>query len=742
MSNKGRIAALDGIRAVGMFLIVAGHLHLTGFSAGQEILGNYVFFFLSGFMAAKPYTRDGEEYFLSYKNIAAFYWKNFFKVFPMLILATTTYCLLDSSVSFFDNIFFIRPYGTVWFLAQLLLYWLVLPAIMIAIYGLKHFCRANDLIVAVLLMAIGLASKPGAFWVICTNSSTGGMGFFQVRYIMIGMAFGYLCKWDKMQKWSANRCVQFLMRIGIFCMLAAIFCYTDFVTFPFVGYENMIWISAILVTCAYFCSNSWCARILSAKPIALIGRESLGIMLFHLPLHQLLPFDGVVQFAAVLVGSLLIGVLINRILRPVQRMVSSIAHDMESEKGFDIVSVLVLALFAVYLAGMIAEQNDKEYTLGETVGFSGSLATGFKYAENRLGLIGMEGTPIKAGRIKLKFRVEQTTAYDLSAVIKWLGAPENTPIQVWVDGIKMADAFADQAGITRIAIPNDMVKDHVLQMELSFPDKIDVQIASIVLKEQTLYEYGTSLTFTTESPSANGYFEFGLGTPEELATWAKSAARMYMLLPEIPEKDLVLTLSWVAVDTTAQRMVVTCEGVEIFNQKLLYEQTAHITIPQGLLTGTELAVDFAFPDACPSSFAFTNMVIDEKKVYAIGDTLTFTSAQPTANAYFSYGLGAPEEATTWAKGAASVELLFANEIREDLVLTLEWGAVDTKAQRMVILCAEDELLNDVFLDEKTVEVIVPQEKIKNNKITLDFAFPDACPSSFAFTAMKIQYKSD
>lgn len=43
--TKNRIVALDGIRAIGILFIIAGHLKAFGLLDGQEIIGNFVFFF-------------------------------------------------------------------------------------------------------------------------------------------------------------------------------------------------------------------------------------------------------------------------------------------------------------------------------------------------------------------------------------------------------------------------------------------------------------------------------------------------------------------------------------------------------------------------------------------------------------------------------------------------------------------------------------------------------------------------
>ena len=103
---------------------------------------------------------------------------------------------------------------------------------------------------------------------------------------------------------------------------------------------------------------------------------------------------------------------------------------------------------------------------------------------------------------------------------------------------------------------------------------------------------------------------FGLAAAEEPATWAKDRARLRIPLPEDTQGDLRLTMDYGWVDTHAQTMIVRCGGTELYHKTLFGEFTAEIVIPQMMYDGSELVLEFEFPDACPYSFAFTSMRLE------------------------------------------------------------------------------------------------------------------------------------
>ena len=101
-----------------------------------------------------------------------------------------------------------------------------------------------------------------------------------------------------------------------------------------------------------------------------------------------------------------------------------------------------------------------------------------------------------------------------------------------------------------------------------------------------------------------------MGAAEKQATWAKDRARLRIPLPEDTQGDLRLTLKWGWIDTHAQTMIVRCGGTELLRETFYEKYETEIVIPQTVYEGPELVLEFEFPDACPSSFAYTSMRLD------------------------------------------------------------------------------------------------------------------------------------
>lgn len=732
--TKDRIIALDGIRAIGILFIIAGHLKAFGLLNVQELIGNYVFFLLSGFFAV---LFAKEEKFCSYKYIAAFYLKRFMKIMPLLAVSCVLYAFVYPDFNALGQLTFTNTYGTVWFVAQLMLFWLVQPLLMLVISFLKQkwFIPNFFLGVAIFFLNFLCGSVLGneVFFI-----SQNVVSPWRIDCILYGVALGYICRSTIVERVIQKRNIQVLFcLLWILLLIILVLASGLFNILSFTAEISFIYIPIFMIFTffTYFTGKHFSGKILGRKPLTLIGQQSYGLMLFHLPLHELLPFNGNLHFFFVLAVALLLSLLCDFcIVKPINRVALSVAQDMEHTKGFDPVSILVLMLLGIYLSAAYLTAHNKEYVLNQTVGFSGYSTTGLRNIVGGIGKPLATGSPIKEKAL-LEFRFEDTP-YDLMAVFGFDSIEPNSQIAIYVDGDLLESQSADEMGYIRFLIPNMYTQDNKLSIEFDISG--DAILSSAKLLEERTYQLGTELTFTKQMPIANSYFDYGLKPAEDTATWAQNGARMRLPLSEKPDTDLTLSLNWAALDTHAQRMIVLCGGVEIFQGTFEYENATMFIIPDELITGTELLLEFQFPDACPNSFAFTSMNLEKVQRYVLGETLSFRAGEATANAFFSYGLGAPEDNATWAKGAGSFTLPLASEVTDDLAVTLSWAAVDTHAQRMVVICQGETLLDEQFEDIQTTTFVIPQTLVENALLHLDFQFPDACPSSFAFTEMRVE----
>lgn len=738
--TRNRIQALDGVRALGMFLIIAGHLHALGFASGQEIYGNFIFFYMSGFMAALYAV---ENKYRSYKYVASFYFKSFMKVMPLLFVACVFYYYLDRNNDPIENLTFTNSHGTVCFLAHLMLFWLILPGLMLLIDCLKGKLRVNDITVAVMLIMMELIYRALIMYKIPLITQ-GAVNWWRFDLLLSGMALGYLCRSNVISQVANKKTIQISLRLLAVGAAGCIVLINDY--FQFIGIQQTIRaylpnILLLFIFCIYFTQSSLLSKLLGLRPIEFIGRQSFGLMLFHLPLHSILPYTGVMHFVLVFFATLLLAWLCEcLIVKPINKVAAGIARDMEAQKGFDVVSIQVYMLLLIYLAGVYMIAHNKEYTIGDTVGFSAYSANGIRYEVSGLGTLNANGSPIK-NTAKLKFIIDESSEFDLLATLRLSDVKSDAKVRYSVDGVDLGTTDIEKGSMARLSIPNEYIEDSNIVIEFSIEDTekgVVPLLSSAELQEERSYQLGNELTFTADKPTANAYFDYGLGVPETTATWAKDSAQLRIPLAEKPSGDLNLNLSWQALDTHAQTMIVSCAGHELFNQKLESEYSVNITVPQDLVTNQELQLELEFPDACPSSFAFSSMKIDEKSKYTLGRQLSFASEKATANEHFAFGLGIAEDKATWAKQKARLDMALDHEVNRDLVVRLTWDAVDTHTQRMIVTAAGNEILSDSFLAENEVEFVVPHNMIDQDRLTLDFDFPDACPSSFAFTTLAIE----
>lgn len=735
--TKNRIVALDGIRAIGILFIIAGHLKAFGLLDGQEIIGSFVFFLLTGFSAV---LFSKEEKFYSYKYIAAFYIKRFMKIMPLLAVSCVLYVFVYPTFDPLGQLTFTNTYGTVWFVAQLMLFWLIQPLLMLVIDFLKRKCSIPNFLLGAAIFLLAFLYAP-ALDEVFLFIGEGGIRPWFINYILYGVALGYVCRSSIVRRVIQKRNIQVLcsflwvLLLIILVVGSGLFDLLPSSSKTILILPYLILIFSLLIFFTFFTGEHFPAKILGWKPLALIGQQSYGLMLFHLPLHELLPFDGSRHFFLVLVVTLLLSLLCDFcIVKAINRFILGVVQDMEHTKGVDPVSVLVLMLLGIYLSSVYLTAHNKEYVLNQTVGFSAYSTAGLRNVVGGIGKPLETGSQIKENAF-LEFHFEDTP-YDLMAVFSFDSIEPNSKIVIYVDGDLLGSQSVDGSGYIRFLIPNMYTQDNKLSIELDVSGAAILKSAKLL--EERTYQLGTDLTFTKQTPIANSYFDYGLKPAEDTATWAQNGARMRLPLSEKPDTDLALSLNWAALDTHAQRMLVLCNGVEIFQGIFEYESATTLIIPNELISGTELLLEFQFPDACPNSFAFTSMKLEKVRCYMLGETLSFRAGEATANIFFSYGLGEPEDSATWAKGAGSCTLPLADEVTSDLSVTLSWAAVDTHAQRMVVTCQGEMLLDEQFADTQTTTFVIPQALVENSLLCLDFQFPDACPSSFAFTEMSVE----
>ena len=613
--RAGRIKALDGIRALGIFFVVAGHLHVLGLTSTQETIGNFVFFAFTGFMAARPWLKDGEEQFVSYRYVASFYLKKFMRVMPVLLAAVVLYCVLDPSLSFVENITLVNLDGPAWFLPHIILFWLILPLFMIVIWAIKRLLPLENIDLAIAAISVifaNISRDTRMFWVIPMLGAD-MLGYFRLHPIMLGFAFGYLCKSSLVKKLSERKVCGCLLHALSAAAVGLIFLSNDLFSTDAVRnwlYSEMHLVCPVLIAAVFLTQKEALARALGWKPFCLVGQVSMEIMLFHMPFHRLLPLSGIPHFLLVFGGTILLGLLIEKVLmRPVNNVTALLAAKTMRPAKLEPVSVAIFLFLFCFAACSYHTRHIGKYSLGEWVGFYGEQATGYLNVVDGLGQCGIDSTPIEADGLELRFRLKEPPVYDLLATVRLVQLAEGSTVAVSLDGEDIGSVTVDGEGIMDVPVLRRFAQDRVIDMKL-VPSTLGGGISSMMMKEDAPYQWGMELSFRKEEQTANAYFELGLGEAEELATWAKDRARLRIPLPEDTQSDLLLTLKWGWIDTHAQTMIVRCGGIELLHEVFYEKYETEIVIPQTLYDRSEVVLEFEFPDACPSSFAFTSMRLE------------------------------------------------------------------------------------------------------------------------------------
>lgn len=465
-----RIGALDGLRAIAMYFVVGGHLAVLGL-AGFESLGNFIFFAFTGFMAARPWIKDGEEQFASYRFTANYYLRKFMRVMPTLFLAAVLYRVMDPNQAFLDSFLLINISGPAWVLPHIALFWFTIPLVMVLICVLKKVLpkRYSNLILFSALLGLAYyTALPSENAIVIRH--TDGVCPYDIQFIWPGFAAGYLCKSEQVKKFSQTKFGGYTIS-GLGALLLAIMLVTNNVLpLPVLRqwlYDHMKIIASGLIACVFLAPQSVVSKALSWKPLGYIGQVSMEIMFFHIPLHQILPLTGVPHFLLVFSSSVLLGLLIEKVLmHPVQRATAWLGEKTKREICFEPVSVMALGMIMVFFMSCYAMDNDRTYTLGERRDFNYISADGLKNTVRGLGVPSFEWTPIKENGLQLRFKLSEETENDLTATVQLANLAEGTTVAVSLDGEDMGNTTVDGEGIMDVSVPHCFAQDRVIDMKL------------------------------------------------------------------------------------------------------------------------------------------------------------------------------------------------------------------------------------------------------------------------------------
>ncbi|MBO4862855.1 MAG: acyltransferase [Eubacterium sp.] len=246
MKNKNY--AIQGLRFWAISLIIASH---CGFLA-QGGVGNNIFFVISGFFACHPFSDDDyEKKYFKFSEIIKYYINRFFRIIPImwlcLFFATWglrffTYNDFSTENSLLLNMFFIKSRGHLWFLQQEMVFYVIVPFIIILFGLLKCICNKvvknpiviNGIVFAFISFSVYITFK---FLPRFTSLYLFGNGVLQplkLWLFLIGMSFSYLFRLLKLFKDRISDSVK-----SVLCNLSGIYVFL-FLLFTILSSEHFL----------------------------------------------------------------------------------------------------------------------------------------------------------------------------------------------------------------------------------------------------------------------------------------------------------------------------------------------------------------------------------------------------------------------------------------------------------------------------------------------------------------------
>ena len=123
---------LDGLRGLAALSVVADHT--WSWFTGTGTAGVWLFFALSGYLLAIPFVRR-PELAVQGKGIARYYQRRLLRIIPMYYTLVFLYFVLFNRSNYFGpHLLFMQANGHFWTIPEELLFYLFLPALMMALY--------------------------------------------------------------------------------------------------------------------------------------------------------------------------------------------------------------------------------------------------------------------------------------------------------------------------------------------------------------------------------------------------------------------------------------------------------------------------------------------------------------------------------------------------------------------------------------------------------------------------------
>ena len=288
---------IDGLRTIAVLAVLFFHLDIALFSGGY--VGVDVFFVISGFLITRNIVNDIEAERFRFSN---FYVRRARRLFPALFftlaltLAVGAFILTPdhmarlgnslifalfslsnfyfwSASGYFDTAAELKPLLHTWSLSVEEQYYLIWPAILVALMS-----RKSPRLVLCILVLTGLLS----LYFTETWLSTDGAGaFYLPMFRVIEFAFGAVCVWACRYPPPTNAAAEILTALGLAMIALAVFAYDRETRFPGLAALTPCFGTALLI---YAGPAKYLGRILDNRLCVGIGLTSYSLYLVHWPI--------------------------------------------------------------------------------------------------------------------------------------------------------------------------------------------------------------------------------------------------------------------------------------------------------------------------------------------------------------------------------------------------------------------------------------------------------------------------
>ena len=278
-------AALDGIRGFAAFCVLAEHVGIL--AGGIGALGVHLFFALSGFLLAIPFTRQPNRA-LSLSYMRAYMLRRLKRIIPMYYaVVTVLYLFRNKNPDVVRHYLFMQGDAYLWTVPQEMFFYILLPVIVALFYVLVHIHKW----VAVLMLIIGI--------VVATELSHSGYitlyGLGEHRPVLVGiflsgMFFSYLHHYVQQQslwhKQPGHICRRILGITGIVTLSFLVVVASRKIPYlhPLDIYHNYGYsgfLAAFIIFTAVTAQQSLLARLMATIPLRAVGIVGFSFYLLH-----------------------------------------------------------------------------------------------------------------------------------------------------------------------------------------------------------------------------------------------------------------------------------------------------------------------------------------------------------------------------------------------------------------------------------------------------------------------------